>query len=122
MKRIFCLLCLFCISFVQAQVSTFKVDINNVAGTATIQGQNIDSEHLVSTEGSLNKSARFASTNNLVDRILGRIKNGAPGEVGWRAVELLDAAYRSAAGKTWGASTARGCAAPQVGRRLRELS
>ena len=37
------------------------------------------------------------TTNNLVDVILGQAANGAPGEVGWRAVELLDAAYRSAA-------------------------
>jgi hypothetical protein len=29
--------------------------------------------------------------------ILGRAANASPGEVGWRAAELLDAAYRSAA-------------------------
>jgi hypothetical protein len=32
-----------------------------------------------------------------VDVVLGRAENGSPGEVGWRTVELLDAAYRSAA-------------------------
>lgn len=40
---------------------------------------------------------RTATTHNLIDVILGRAEAGAPGEVGWRAVELLDAAYRSAA-------------------------
>ena len=36
-------------------------------------------------------------TQNLVDVILGDAPNGCGAEVGWRAVELLDAAYRSAA-------------------------
>ncbi|HEY8476652.1 MAG TPA: Gfo/Idh/MocA family oxidoreductase [Chloroflexota bacterium] len=40
---------------------------------------------------------RFATAHNLVDVILGRAQNGSPGEVGARTVELLDAAYRSAA-------------------------
>ncbi|MCP4164763.1 MAG: Gfo/Idh/MocA family oxidoreductase [Chloroflexi bacterium] len=35
--------------------------------------------------------------NNLVDVVLGRGSNRSPGEVGWRATEWLDAAYRSAA-------------------------
>lgn len=39
----------------------------------------------------------LATSGNLVDVIQGRATNGAPGEIGWRAVELLDAAYRSAA-------------------------
>jgi predicted dehydrogenase len=38
-----------------------------------------------------------APANNLVDIILGRATNLSPGESGWRAAELLDAAYRSAA-------------------------
>jgi predicted dehydrogenase len=40
---------------------------------------------------------RFATARNLVDVVLGRAPNGSPGEVGLRTVELLDAAYRSAA-------------------------
>ena len=40
---------------------------------------------------------RFDTSANLVDLCLGRAGNGAPGEVGLRSVELLDAAYRSAA-------------------------
>lgn len=39
---------------------------------------------------------RFATAQNLADVILGRAENGSPGEIGWRTVELLDAAYRSA--------------------------
>lgn len=40
---------------------------------------------------------RTATTHNLIDVILERAEVGAPGEIGWRTVELLDAAYRSAA-------------------------
>jgi predicted dehydrogenase len=40
---------------------------------------------------------RFATLNNLVDVILGRAENGLPGVIGAKVVELLDAAYRSAA-------------------------
>ena len=39
---------------------------------------------------------RFATAANLVDVCLGAAKNGSPGEVGLRSVEMLDAAYRSA--------------------------
>jgi len=39
----------------------------------------------------------FAPTQNFVDVILGRGENNSDGLIGWRAVELLDAAYRSAA-------------------------
>jgi predicted dehydrogenase len=39
---------------------------------------------------------RFATAHNLVDVVLGTAANGSPAEVGWRTVELLDAAYRSA--------------------------
>jgi predicted dehydrogenase len=40
---------------------------------------------------------RDATARNLVDVILGEAQNGSPAEDGWRTVELLDAAYRSAA-------------------------
>lgn len=39
---------------------------------------------------------RYATTHNFIDAILGRRPSEAPGEVGWRSVELLDAVYRSA--------------------------
>lgn len=38
----------------------------------------------------------FAPTHNFVDLILGRAENHCAGIIGWRATELLDAAYRSA--------------------------
>jgi predicted dehydrogenase len=38
----------------------------------------------------------YAPATNLVDVVLGTGANGSPGDVGWRTVELLDAAYRSA--------------------------
>ena len=38
-----------------------------------------------------------APANNLVDVIVRGAPNRSPAEVGWRTVELLDAAYRSAA-------------------------
>ena len=41
--------------------------------------------------------SRYTVTHNFIDCILGRAENGSPGEVGWRTVELLDAAYRSVA-------------------------
>jgi predicted dehydrogenase len=39
---------------------------------------------------------RYTVDHNFIEVIQGRAENYAPGEVGWRAVELLDAAYRSA--------------------------
>jgi predicted dehydrogenase len=42
------------------------------------------------------KIGRHPTTTNFIDVILGRDESHATGEVGWRAVELLDAAYRSA--------------------------
>jgi predicted dehydrogenase len=38
----------------------------------------------------------YPTTRNFIEVILGREENGSPAEVGWRTVELLDAAYRSA--------------------------
>ena len=38
-----------------------------------------------------------ATARNLVDVIIGTQPNGSPAECGWHTVELLDAAYRSAA-------------------------
>jgi predicted dehydrogenase len=38
----------------------------------------------------------YPTTRNLIQVVLGREENGSPAEVGWRTVELLDAAYRSA--------------------------
>jgi predicted dehydrogenase len=50
--------------------------------------------------GPLDESARFprfATAHNLVNLVLGRDHNQSPGEVGLRCVELIEAAYQSAA-------------------------
>lgn len=70
--------------------------LDMVAGTLTIR------EHSGATEtlGPLppeERYPRFAPVQNLIAVILGRAPNHSPGEVGRRCVELLDAAYRSAA-------------------------
>jgi len=39
---------------------------------------------------------KYAIIDNFIDVILKRAPNGSPGENGWRTVEILDAAYRSA--------------------------
>jgi len=38
---------------------------------------------------------RYNTTHNFLDVVLGRAPSYAPAEVGWKAVEVLDAAYRS---------------------------
>lgn len=71
------------------------VEMNMFAGTMSIRGKEIAPEDYQPLQGKTGYD-RFSTTNNLVDVILGRAPNGAPGEIGWRVVELLDAAYRSA--------------------------
>ncbi len=41
-------------------------------------------------------NTRYGTTHNFLDVVLGRAPSFAPGEAGWRAVEVLDAADRSA--------------------------
>jgi predicted dehydrogenase len=40
-------------------------------------------------------SSRYLNTHAFIDCLKGQVPNPAPGELGWRVVELLDAAYRS---------------------------
>ncbi len=72
------------------------VDIDEVTGSATIQGADLPEEIFIPYTENGTHYRRHATTDNLVDMVLGRAANGSPGEIGWRAVELLDAAYRSA--------------------------
>jgi predicted dehydrogenase len=58
---------------------------------------------------------RFATSRNLVDLILGRDVNQSPGAVAARCVELLDAAYRSAAHDGEPISVAELATAPATG-------
>jgi predicted dehydrogenase len=69
------------------------IDMDMIAGTTIIRGQNHPRE---SFGPEPDNYPRTATAHNLVDVILGRAENGSPGWVGWRTVELLDAAYRSA--------------------------
>jgi predicted dehydrogenase len=73
------------------------IDIDARAGTASIHRP--DQE--VETVHDIRRDFPFShlTANNLVDVITGAAENGSTAEVGWRAVELLDAAYRSAAQK-----------------------
>ncbi|HZG65504.1 MAG TPA: Gfo/Idh/MocA family oxidoreductase [Herpetosiphonaceae bacterium] len=74
-----------------------SIDMDLAAGTTTIRGEDGLHEELERQSEADRVAGRFATINNLVDVVLRKASNGAPGEVGWRAVELLDAAYRSAA-------------------------
>ncbi len=72
-----------------------SIDMDVATGITTIHGP--DGLHEVLGPPEYPQGAgRFVTAYNLVDVVLGRAANGAPGESGWRTVELLDAAYRSA--------------------------
>jgi predicted dehydrogenase len=73
------------------------VDIDDSKSTALIQGQDALREEFEPWHNGNHPERRYATINNLVDLILNRAPNGAPGEIGLRVVEVLDAAYRSAA-------------------------
>lgn len=72
------------------------IDIDARDGIGVIHKNSGESEELHYEE---NEQAplRYSTAHNLVDVITGDAANGCPPEVGWHAVELLDAAYRSAA-------------------------
>ena len=73
------------------------VDIDESKGIATIGGSAMEREEFTASPDGLHAYRRYATTNNLVDIVLGRSANGSSGEIGLRVVEVLDAAYRSAA-------------------------
>jgi len=73
------------------------IDIDEAKGTALLQGANVEREEYAPPAAETHVVPASITTDNLVDVALGRAANGSPGEVGLRAVELLDAAYRSAA-------------------------
>ncbi len=70
------------------------LELDVTSGTLVIRREEGPEERLGPQEGAI--EARFTTTRNLVDIICGLAPNGSPGEAGWRAVEILDAAYRSA--------------------------
>ena len=67
------------------------IALDVVGETLTVRGA-VEEQH---TSGEHREYRRFAPLYDLVDVILGR-GQGAPPHAGWRTVELLDAAYRSA--------------------------
>jgi predicted dehydrogenase len=69
------------------------LDLDTVSQLAIIRREDGSREELPLVR---NVDTRYIPARNLVGVALGREANGSPGEVGWRAVELLDAAYRSA--------------------------
>jgi predicted dehydrogenase len=71
------------------------IDIDARAGTATIHRTEKEVEVVSDEKRDLPTS--YLTAHNLVDIITSAAENGSTAEVGWRAVELLDAAYRSAA-------------------------
>ena len=82
------------------------LDIDFVSGTGSVRHADGSDEILSAPDpGELPPGSEFgeevyplyATASNLVDVVLGKAANGSPAEVGWRTVELLDAAYRSAA-------------------------
>jgi len=77
---------------VYCEAGCFMVD--SISRTGMIRRKDGSGEDLSATPRQWN---RYAVTHNFVDVVLGRAENVSPGEVGWRTVELLDAAYRSAA-------------------------
>jgi predicted dehydrogenase len=76
-----------------------SVEIDVFAGTTVLRAADGERESLPPGEAS---DLRYAPVRNLVGIARGEEESQSPAEVGWRAVELLDAAYRSAeaAGRT----------------------
>jgi predicted dehydrogenase len=70
------------------------VDLDTVSQLAVIRRGDGSREDLSFERNTV--ESRLIPARNLVGVALGREANGSPGEVGWRVVELLDAAYRSA--------------------------
>jgi len=67
---------------------------HTLARLAALWGPDGEREDLAE---SMTSAPNYAVTHNFIEVILGRAENGSPGEIGWRTVELLDAAYRSTA-------------------------
>lgn len=73
------------------------IDIDAQRGMGKIHRNDGETEEIHYQERKQPHPLRYQTAHNLVDVIVGNAPNGSPSEVGWRAVELLDAAYRSAA-------------------------
>jgi predicted dehydrogenase len=72
------------------------IDMDMVADTTVVRYGDGRQEALDPPTDAMPNYPRFAPADNLVDIILDRAENQSPATIGWRTVELLDAAYRSA--------------------------
>jgi predicted dehydrogenase len=79
---------------IYAEDGVIDLEINNKRAAIYRRGQ--EPEFIEPPTDMAADYPRFATARNLVDVILGQADNQSPGEIGWRSVELLDAAYRSA--------------------------
>ncbi len=70
--------------------------LDDELGRLTIWRPEAEPQRHVRAEDSGSAYPYFAPTHNFVDLLLGRAENHCDGIIGWRATELLDAAYRSA--------------------------
>ncbi|MCY4539970.1 MAG: Gfo/Idh/MocA family oxidoreductase [Chloroflexi bacterium] len=75
------------------------LDIDDTAGTLHVEREDGKKEFLDSGADADEAEQRyfFGPIHNFADVITGVAENHCSGHIGWRAVELLDAAYRSAA-------------------------
>ena len=72
------------------------IDIDDAAGTMIAYREGHEPEVYEPPKDGTHRHPMFAPTHNFVDVIIGKAENLCSGLIGWRAVELLDAAYRSA--------------------------
>ena len=72
------------------------VELDSLSGTGRIHHRDQSEEILTPLQGADEIYPMHATSSNLVDVITGDADNGSPAEIGWRTVELLDVAYRSA--------------------------
>ena len=73
-----------------------QVALDSIGGTGAIRHKDQSLETFEPLAGEAIYPMQVTAAN-LVDVINGDAANGSPAEVGWRVVELLDSAYRSAA-------------------------
>jgi len=72
------------------------IDMDMVADTTIVRYGDGRQEAFDPPTDAMPNYPRFAPADNLVGIVLGRAGNQSPAICGWRTVELLDAAYRSA--------------------------
>lgn len=96
---------------IQLNCESGRVDIDFITGAGIIRHKNgteeifpafenvtpSGSDKAPNNDEAMEAYPLHATASNLVDVITGKATNGSPGEIGWHTVELLDAAYRSAA-------------------------